>query len=412
MIINFKNGYSVRVTDTKGKTKKEIISAARKSLKKYMDAELIRNPDTHTSFTIPKLTAAIELAEEGRMKPLEAEIGYLLRDLRYDASESHKNYPKMYRQEVLEKLLREDGPARSRGQYIRAMDLVDKTDLVDQGTKDQIHELVETIKRNWGFGTVQDSDEEEDLRQFQGYISDEETGEIVYETDDPYADSDEVEFELEDKMNELRAKYHGDSDFEDKYSAYVMEFHRGKPTKQTKLFDFPEFAQRVHDESNELEVSVKNWKTGEKITQNYPDETEAKKNFPELVRRIYRAEVEDSKTSMRDIPYYEPTDYPQIDSDYGTDRLLREIAHEGKTGPEKDIWMKEIEEVFDEIDEFVEGGRDVLVQAGWTKADARHAIDSRYTKILEALKNVKATKQYNTLLKKVTQLKKAWDLER
>lgn len=115
----------------------------------------------------------------------------------------------------------------------------------------------------------------------------------------------------------------------------------------------------------------------------------------------------DSK-KVKDIPYYDPANAPRIKSSYSPDRISKEIAHSA----EKDATLVELQEVFGEIDEFVERGREVLQDAGWTRDDARHAINERYYTFVNELKSAGLDDIAKALLEKINKLEKVWDLKR
>lgn len=273
MIIHFKNGYSVHVTDCKGKSKKEILDAATFCMRttKARDAELSKNITTNISFGAKRLKEALERAKKGDGQQLATEISYLERDLMADASENHKNYVKMYRKEVIDKIV---------DQYDSALREIKKYEVVEGNLIERLERLLNRIKENW-------------------------------------------------------------------------------------------YGKKEVEKTEEIEV--------------------------------------EDKKAIKDIPYYQPTDYPSIKSEYSIERLKKEIAHEGSDGQE---WQDEIEEVYKELDEFIDGGREVLVSAGWSKDDARHAISERYDDLLKVLRKAGQTDHYMKLREKIKVLKKVWDLTR
>lgn len=134
--------------------------------------------------------------------------------------------------------------------------------------------------------------------------------------------------------------------------------------------------------------------------------------------KMNEAEVKDFKPPLDD-----PTDYAQIESDYSIERLLREVRHgEDKYEDLPDVDRKkavaqELQLVFDEIDELIAMGADALSKAGWTKEDARRAIDNRYIKgsklspgIISYLRKFQYSDEAKKLAAKVKELKQAWHL--
>lgn len=114
--------------------------------------------------------------------------------------------------------------------------------------------------------------------------------------------------------------------------------------------------------------------------------------------------VDDAK--VKDIPYYDPTDYATIKSDYSVDRLKREARHLEKDDP----MLDEFNEVIAEIDELIDKGSDALLEAGWSKDDARRAIAARYRELEKDLRRNKLLENARALHAKIRELEKAWDL--
>lgn len=146
------------------------------------------------------------------------------------------------------------------------------------------------------------------------------------------------------------------------------------------------------------------------------DEIEAEEKFKEYLRtklkptqtiKNKRFRWYDSK-HLKDVPYYDPTDAPRIKSDYSPDRVSKEIAHSS----EKGALLGELQEVFSEIDDFIARGRDVLTNAGWTRLDARHAINERYYAFINELEDAGHESIAAALREKVNKLEKVWDLKR
>lgn len=348
MIIHFKNGYSVRVTDCKGKSKKEILDAATFAMRttkereaKTNDATLTRNIETNVSFRITRLKEALKNAKEtGDMKNVEKEIGYLERDLAIDASENHKNYINMYRPEVIRKII---------DQYQKAIGELVKSGVVEEKTTERLSRILERIKENWN---------------------------IKENVEDAVAETDELDMFYEE-LDNRRIPYKFVS------GGYGIEFEKDR--------DF-RIAQKIAQKYN---VPKLEWRPEERRMYEYSS-----------VR--YGMDVEDK--DIKDVPYFQPTDYPKIDSpDYSIDRIKKELRHNDREGT---LWKNEIEEVFSEIDEFIEGGSELLISAGWSKDDARHAIEERYEDLAKELRRAKETEYYNRLRSKVKELKKAWDLIR
>ena len=113
---------------------------------------------------------------------------------------------------------------------------------------------------------------------------------------------------------------------------------------------------------------------------------------------------------IRDIPYFDPTEYPTIEgSKASIERLKKEAAH-----PERgNRLLSDYYTILEEIHEFIEKGPDALVEAGWTKMDARHAIQNRYYALLNDLKETPLDKSYiEGLQRAISTLEKVWDLKR
>lgn len=113
---------------------------------------------------------------------------------------------------------------------------------------------------------------------------------------------------------------------------------------------------------------------------------------------------------IRDIPYFDPTEYPTIEgSKTSIERLKKEAAH-----PERgNRLLSDYYTILEEIHEFIEKGPDALVEAGWTKMDARHAIQNRYYALLNDLKETPLDKSYiEGLQRAISTLERVWDLKR
>lgn len=339
MIFKFKNGYSVKVEDSKGKTKEELADIAWAAVCSVKDAvSLEKNIDTNTSFMPTKMKAAIE-AEDQDM--FDRELMFLARDLKADASDSHKNYVKIYRKEVLEKILK---------QYEDAIKLVKKADAKFGTNNEQpVREKIETIRKNWGFNTTSIDDSKSKLKDaniptYRVKIT-YENGEVTIK----FIDS------LEDAIKDIQ--------------------YRIKMGKR---------------EDNPVASAL--------VIRNYTDKVVLSSDEDDEIK------ITDAK--VKDIPYYDPTDYATIKSDYSVDRLKREARH-----PEKDDPMlSEFDEVIDEIDELIDKGSDALLEAGWSKDDARRAIAARYRELEKDLRRNKLLENARALHAKIRELEKAWDL--
>lgn len=165
MIVKFKNGYQVQIRDCAGKSYKELIEIAKKAVKDAVTLE--KRIDTNTSFMPTKMKAAIA-AEDLDM--FSREMRFLVRDLKADLSESHKNYAKMYRPEVLEKLL---------SQYEEALKLVEKAD-TKFGIKnaEQLRKDIEQLRENWGMTKKAVEDARDDIPPYRVKIT-YENGEVT-----------------------------------------------------------------------------------------------------------------------------------------------------------------------------------------------------------------------------------------
>lgn len=146
----------------------------------------------------------------------------------------------------------------------------------------------------------------------------------------------------------------------------------------------------------------------ETVVKQYSDMVDGLKEKWELIE----VKTEDSK-KIQDIPYFDPTDYPSIkNDDYSIERLKKEIT---RADYNEEADFGELEEVFKEINEFVEAGPQVLIDAGWDKLDARYAIDAKYGELLRLMRESKRDdiqKNADVLEDLIKKLKKAWDLIR
>ena len=161
MIIKFKNGYSVKIADSAGKSKEELIALAKKAVMKCQDAvSLEKRIDTNTSFMPMKMKAAIATEDQDMF---DRELKFLARDLDADLSQSHKNYTKTYRPEVLEKLLK---------QYEEAAKLVEKAD--DKfGTHNAnvVYNKIATIRKNWNMEPKAAVEDAQDIPSYRVKIT-------------------------------------------------------------------------------------------------------------------------------------------------------------------------------------------------------------------------------------------------
>ena len=319
MIIRVKD-YLVQITDTEGCDKEACAKIAQDAIAKMEDAELGRNINTNISFSIQRLKEAFDKNDSASVA---REIRFFNRDLDADASDAHKNYPKNFRKEVLEKIV---------DRYDAAIKLIRKN---TQWDTFDIEEKLYRIKENWGL--LPDS--------FKGYIK--ESGKAAEE-----------------------------ADFTNKEDA---------TTFVRKVADV------IKKAGGSLEMAhVMDNNTGE-ILFNALEETE----------------VEDSK-KVCDVPYFDPTDNPVIESEYSVERLKKEIAH-----PEKgDILIDDFTGIVEEIDDFIQKGSQALIDAGWSKIDARHAIAQKYYPLVKELRKAQQLDLARELRKKIRELEKAWDLVR
>lgn len=327
MIFKFKNGYSVKIDDAAGKSKEELRDIAWAAVCQVKDANnapakdavaLERATETNTSFMPTKIKAALD---EGKEDSLKTEYQFLMRDLHADASPAHKNYVRIYRPEVLKKIL---------DQYEKAYKLLaaakELPEFVDLET---VRFLIDAIRATWL--------PENTLIAY-----------ILYENGE--ATETEVE-SVEDGIDHIKER--------------IAESKTENPVVDAFVF---------------------NKATKQKLT------------------RSYSTELHDSK--IKDIPYYEPTDYPSIKSDYSIERLKKEARH--MTG--NDPILADYEAVIKEIDELVGKGADALVEAGWSKDDARRAIAMRYRALEKELRKNELKDYARELHAKIRELEKAWDL--
>lgn len=405
MIVKFKNGYQVQIRDCAGKSREELIAIAQKAV---LDAvSLEKRIDTNTSFMPTKMKAAIA-AEDQDM--FDRELKFLARDLEADLSESHKNYKKTYRPEVLEKLVK---------QYEEAAKLVEKADAkFGTGNAKTVYEKIATIRENWGMepkATVEDAQDIPPYRVKITYADGEVT--IKYVDDLTAAvkdirrrieagkkDGNEVAVALvfdsmtdeivlsSDRDEDIRVK-DAEGDMKDPaVLAYIEYVDLG--AKEKKF----ENAAVARAELKKLLEAAK--KSGEPVALAAILNADTE----DVIEEVYRAEEADVKDAPP--PYFDPTDYATIKSDYSVDRLTKEARHLEKGNP----ILSELEDVHAEIDELIGKGSDALIDAGWSKDDARRAIAVRYTALEKDLRKAGLKDEARELHKKIRALEKAWDL--
>lgn len=404
MIVKFKNGYQVQIRDCAGKSRKELIEIAKKAVKDAVTLE--KRIDTNTSFMPTKMKAAID-AEDQDM--FDRELKFLARDLEADLSESHKNYPKVYRKEVLEKLLK---------QYEDAGKLVKKAD--DKfGTANAkvVFDKIADIRENWGMTRGNSVEDARDIPPYRVKIT-YANGEVTIKyVDDLTAAVKDIRRRIEagkkdgnkvavalvfDSMTDeivLSSDHDADIRVEDTDGdmkdpavlGYIEYVDLG--AKEKKF----ENADAARTELKKLLEIAK--KTGEPVALAAILNADTE----DVIEEVYRADAE-----VKDAPppYYDPTDYPSIKSDYSVDRLSREARHLEKGSP----ILSELDDVHSEIDELIAKGSDALIDAGWSKDDARRAIATRYTALEKELRKNNLKDEARELHKKIRALEKAWDL--
>lgn len=404
MIVKFKNGYQVQIRDCAGKSRKELIEIAKKAVKDAVTLE--KRIDTNTSFMPTKMKAAID-AEDQDM--FDRELKFLARDLEADLSESHKNYPKVYRKEVLEKLLK---------QYEDAGKLVKKAD--DKfGTANAkvVFDKIADIRENWGMTRGNSVEDARDIPPYRVKIT-YANGEVTIKyVDDLTAAVKDIRRRIEagkkdgnkvavalvfdsmtdeivlssDRDADIRVE-DADGDMKDPaVLGYIEYVDLGAKEKKFENAD----AARA-ELKKLLEIAKK---TGEPVALAAILNADTE----DIIEEVYRADTE-----VKDAPppYYDPTDYPSIKSDYSVDRLSREARHLEKGSP----ILSELDDVHSEIDELIAKGSDALIDAGWSKDDARRAIATRYTALEKELRKNNLKDEARELHKKIRALEKAWDL--
>lgn len=407
MIIKFKNGYSVKIADSAGKSKEELIALAKKAVMKCQDAvSLEKRIDTNTSFMPMKMKAAIATEDQDAF---DRELKFLARDLEADLSESHKNYPKVYRKEVLEKLVK---------QYEDAYHLVEKAD--DKfGTNNAkvVYDKIVAIRKNWGMEPKESIEDARDIPPYRVKIT-YANGEVTIKyVDDLTAAVKDIHRRIEagkkdgnkvavalvfdsmtdeivlssDRDADIRVK-DADGDMKDPaVLGYIEYVDLGAKEKK-----FENAAAARAELKKLLEIAKK---TGEPVALAAILNADTE----DVIEEVYRADTE-----VKDAPppYYDPTDYPSIKSDYSIDRLSREARHLEKGNP----ILSELDDVHSEIDELIAKGSNALIDAGWSKDDARRAIATRYTALEKELRKNNLKDEARELHKKIRELEKAWDL--
>lgn len=404
MIVKFKNGYQVQIRDCAGKSYKELIEIAKKAVKDAVTLE--KRIDTNTSFMPTKMKAAIA-AEDQDM--FDRELKFLARDLEADLSQSHKNYPKVYRPEVLEKLLK---------QYEDAYQLVKKADdKFGTNNAEVVYDKITTIRENWGMepkATVEDAQDIPPYRVKITYADGEVTIKYV----------DDLTAAVKDIRNRIAA---GKKDGNKVAVALVFD----SMTDEIVLSSAHDADIRVEDADGDMKdpavlgyIEYVDLGAKEKKFENADAaraelkkllEAAKKSGEPVVLAAILNADTEDvieevyrADAEVKDAPppYFDPTDYPSIKSDYSVDRLSREARHIEKGSP----ILSELDDVHSEIDELIAKGSDALIDAGWSKDDARRAIATRYTALEKELRKNNLKDEARELHKKIRALEKAWDL--
>lgn len=395
MIFKFKNGYQVQIRDCEGKTREELVEIAKKAV---IDAvALEKKIDTNVSFMPAKMKEAIAAKD---VEKYARELDFLLRDLEADMDEVHlANYPKTYRKEVLEKLV---------NQYENAYELVKKGDAAF-GTNEavKIGEYLDTIKERWNLAEIKPYARIE-------YANGEVTVKFTPTIDAAYDEIiKRIEAGLEDGNKVVLADIINDNTGE------VLKQVYGKNTKPVKDADernMPKYRVKLTYENGE--VTIKYVDTLTEAVEDIRNRIEAGKKdgnkvvvalvFDAFTDEIILSSDRDEDIKIKDAPppYYDPTDYPQIKSDYSTERLGREMRHLEKEDP----ILEDLGAVYDEIEELTQKGTKALIEAGWSKDDARRAIANRYIALEKELRKNKLIDQARELHTKIRALEKAWDL--
>lgn len=404
MIVKFKNGYQVQIRDCAGKSRKELIEIAKKAVKDAVTLE--KRIDTNTSFMPTKMKAAIAAEDQDAF---DRELKFLARDLEADLSESHKNYPKVYRKEVLEKLVK---------QYEDAYHLVEKAD--DKfGTNNAkvVYDKIVAIRKNWGMEPKESIEDARDIPPYRVKIT-YANGEVTIK----YVD------DLTAAVKDIRRRIEaGKKDgnkvavalvFDSMTDEIVLSSDRDADIRvEDADGDMKDPAVLGYIEYVDLGAKEKKFENADAARAELKKLLEiAKKNGePVALAAILNADTEDvieevyrADTEVKDAPppYYDPTDYPSIKSDYSIDRLSREARHLEKGSP----ILSELDDVHSEIDELIAKGSNALIDAGWSKDDARRAIATRYTALEKELRKNNLKDEARELHKKIRALEKAWDL--
>ena len=404
MIVKFKNGYQVQIRDCAGKSRKELIEIAKKAVKDAVTLE--KRIDTNTSFMPTKMKAAIAAGDQ---EMFNRELKFLSRDLDADLSRAHKNYPKMYRSEVIEKLMK---------QYEDAYHLVEKADdKFDTNNAEDIYDKITTVRENWGMEPKELIEDARDIPPYRVKIT-YANGEVTIKyVDDLTAAVKDIRRRIEagkkdgnkvavalvfdsmtdeivlssDRDADIRVE-DADGDMKDPaVLGYIEYVDLGAKEKKFENAD----AARA-ELKKLLEIAKK---TGEPVALAAILNADTE----DVIEEVYRADTE-----VKDAPppYFDPTDYPSIKSDYSVDRLSREARHLEKGSP----ILSELDDVHSEIDELIAKGSDALIDAGWSKDDARRAIATRYTALEKKLRKNNLKDEARELHKKIRALEKAWDL--
>ena len=471
MIFKFKNGYQVQIRDCGNKTREELIEIAKKAVEDAVKLE--KNIDTNTSFMPTKIREAIRNEDQAAF---EREYNFLMRDLDADLTDAHKNYPKMYRKEVIDKLIK---------QYEEALRMLKvANDVFGEDYYTSVEEKLNQLKNNWnrpdkryrahieyanGEVTIKDFDAVDDARRdietriefakdgknpvVIGYVIDNLTGDIIKtvhpetgindaEDNDAVAVIGYIEYadkgarekhfdNIDDARDELqklldRAKKVGEpvaralilnADTEDVIEEVYKDKELFTDSEDMKdANDIPPYRVKITYANGEVTIkyvedltaAVRDIRRRIEVGKKDGNAVVVALVFDSMTDEIILSSDRDEDIRVKDAPppYYDPTDYPTIKSDYSPDRLKREIRHTEKSQPIID----EFNEVIAEIDELIEKGTDALIEAGWSKDDARRAIAARYMDLEKELRRNKKLDLARQLHTKIRALEKAWDL--
>lgn len=397
MIFKFKNGYQVQIRDCGNKTREELIEIAKKAVEDAVKLE--KNIDTNTSFMPTKIREAIRNEDQAAF---DREYNFLMRDLDADLTDAHKNYPKMYRKEVIDKLIK---------QYEETLRMIKvANDVFGEDYYTAVEEKLNQLKNNWnrpdkryrahieyanGEVTIKDFDTVDDARR------DIETRiEFAKDGKNPVA----IGYVIDNLTGDIIKTVHPETDIKDAEDndaiAVIGYIEYADKGAREKHFD------NIDDARAELQKLLdRAKKVGDPVARALILNADTE----DVIEEVYKDKdlFQDSK-DVKDAPppYYDPTDYPTIKSDYSPDRLKREIRHMEKSQPIID----EFNEVIAEIDELIEKGTDALIEAGWSKDDARRAIAARYMDLEKELRRNKKLDLARQLHTKIRALEKAWDL--